>query len=131
MSKTQHTNDNVENDIEDDSKSVAKEERSEERIDSKTAKERSEMLGVSVYHLNHVLLPLAEDLLQRNDGNVYDINEPIIKEIGKEKICPRDGKVGAAYVDCLEGEDHVGNATFMVSYAWAYKLEILWRVVKS
>ncbi len=42
----------------------------------------------------------------------------LIRRKGMDVKCPRDGKLGAAYVDCLKGEDHVGQANVMLSYSW-------------
>jgi hypothetical protein len=50
--------------------------------------------------------------------NIYDVVECVIKNKGRNIICPRDGRLGAAYVDCLVGEDHVGQANVMISYGW-------------
>ena len=36
-------------------------------------------------------------------------------------MCPIDGKRGVAYVHCIDGNDHVGIATHMLSYAWGYR----------
>ena len=36
-------------------------------------------------------------------------------------MCPIDGKRGVAYVHCINGNDHVGTATHMLSYAWGYR----------
>ncbi|CAB9509166.1 hypothetical protein SEMRO_377_G130100.1 [Seminavis robusta] len=46
----------------------------------------------------------------------------LIRQRGLDVVCPVDGQKGAAYVDCLEGEDHVGEATHMLSYAWSYSI---------
>ena len=34
-------------------------------------------------------------------------------------VCPQDGRIGASYVDCLEGLDNVGVAIFML---WSYRI---------
>ncbi len=89
----------------------------------KQHKKKKRDKGVSIYHMHHMLLPQVEELreVQGNENlNIYDINDPIIKAKGKHIICPRDKKKGAAYVDCLKGKDHVGIATFMISYCWLY-----------
>ncbi len=58
-----------------------------------------------------------------SDINIYDIVEGVIKAKGKNATCPRDGKQGAAFVDCLEGEDNVGAANIMLSYAWGNSVD--------
>lgn len=42
----------------------------------------------------------------------------LIRRKGIDVRCPRDGKMGAAYVDCLKGKQHVGRANLMLSYSW-------------
>uniref|UniRef100_A0A7S3VG56 Mbre TPR repeat protein n=1 Tax=Chaetoceros debilis TaxID=122233 RepID=A0A7S3VG56_9STRA len=46
----------------------------------------------------------------------------IIREEGKDTICPIDGEKGAAYVHTLQGDDHVGPASIMISYTWGYSI---------
>ena len=46
-----------------------------------------------------------------------------VRLAGINKRCPRDGRPGAAYVNCLEmDDDHVGIANFMLSYSWSYTI---------
>ena len=47
----------------------------------------------------------------------------IIRSKGAQQICPRDGKLGAAYVDSMKGEDFVGSANVMLSYCWSYRIK--------
>ena len=54
---------------------------------------------------------------------MYDI-EPVIRHAGKDVICPRDGKLGAAYVDVAE-DPHAGRATCMLSYTWGYEVHTI------
>lgn len=54
---------------------------------------------------------------------IYDIVDCVIKEKGRNEKCPRDGRLGAAYVNCLSGEDHVGKANVMISYGWGNTVE--------
>ena len=35
-------------------------------------------------------------------------------------MCPRDGKIGCAYVDTLTNLDDVGRADALLSYSWGY-----------
>ena len=83
------------------------------------------MLGVSVFHLKHVFL--EQEVLSHNglsqSSTIYDIEHlqgppGVVRQRGANKTCPKDGKLGAAYVDCLSGVDHVGKANFMLSYSW-------------
>ena len=77
-------------------------------------------LGVSVYHLKQVFW--EERVLRQagftRDATIYDLEEPVIRHHGRDDVCPLDGRAGAAYVHCLEGDDHVGQATHMLSYSW-------------
>ena len=91
--------------------------------------EELDTLGVSVYHLEHVFL--KEEVCTSMDANgtmlsssslIYEIEPGVIKGKGKDSICPLDKKKGAAYVHLLEGEDHVGQATHMLSYCWEYTI---------
>eukprot|EP00557_Chaetoceros_sp_GSL56_P001646 CAMPEP_0176503402 /NCGR_PEP_ID=MMETSP0200_2-20121128/15343_1 /TAXON_ID=947934 /ORGANISM="Chaetoceros sp., Strain GSL56" /LENGTH=762 /DNA_ID=CAMNT_0017902689 /DNA_START=2361 /DNA_END=4649 /DNA_ORIENTATION=- len=74
--------------------------------------------------------PRQQEQITTNSGknlspspNIYDIVDCVIKEKGRNVTCPRDGRLGAAYVDCLYGEDHVGKANVMISYGWGNKVE--------
>ena len=60
-------------------------------------------------------------------SSIYDIEDlrkktdfGVIRSKGATILCPRDNKIGAAYVDCLKGKDNVGPANRMLSYVWAY-----------
>ncbi|CAB9526369.1 Kinesin light chain [Seminavis robusta] len=55
---------------------------------------------------------------------IEDLQGPpgVIRKKGAMTECPIDGHIGAAYVHCLEGEDHVGEATHMLSYSWNYSI---------
>ncbi|CAB9520079.1 Kinesin light chain (Partial), partial [Seminavis robusta] len=46
----------------------------------------------------------------------------VIRTKGANTVCPIDGRLGAAYVHTLQGEDHVGEATHMLSYSWDYSI---------
>lgn len=80
--------------------------------------------GVSVYHLQHVFLEEVTSRFNRLASiyEIEDLSQPqqngIIRSKGQDIICPTDGRPGAAYVDCLTGEDHIGPATIMLSYGW-------------
>ena len=94
-----------------------------------TEEEYLNFLAPSVYHLQTSFL----DYITENDFNptsakVYDIEnlseeEPgLIRRKGMDVICPIDGDLGASYVHSImdDGDDHVGAATHMLSYAWGY-----------
>jgi len=80
--------------------------------------------GVSVHWLIEGLLVEVKDAGFDQAAPIYkleDLSDPkcgVIRRKGKDIVCPRDGKIGAAYVDCLKGEDNVGPANIMLSYGW-------------
>ena len=47
----------------------------------------------------------------------------MIRPKGANVQCPRDHRMGAAYVDTVYGVDHVGIATCMLSYSWGYAIK--------
>jgi len=65
----------------------------------------------------------AEDtkIYQIEDLNKLDENG-IIREKGKDATCPIDGRQGAAYVHTLQGDEHVGPSSIMLSYTWNYSI---------
>jgi len=84
-------------------------------------------LGVSVYCLKNTLLKDVEDAGLDATATVYEIEDlrekekfGVIRRKGASVFCPRDKKIGAAYVDCLKGIDNVGPANRMLSYVWGY-----------
>ena len=91
-------------------------------------------LGVSVYHLEQVFLGevcSANDSTTGSpltrDSKIYEIENlqgphGVICMKGMNTTCPVDRRKGAAYVHCLQGEDHVGPATHMLSYTWGYSI---------
>ena len=59
--------------------------------------------------------------LDPSKHKVYEIEEKVIRELGKNLICPRDGRRGCAYVDAIDdGAHNAGKATHMLSYTWGY-----------
>jgi len=46
----------------------------------------------------------------------------VIRPKGQDLICPRDGRLGTAYVDAIHGPANVGMATHMLSYTWGYSM---------
>ncbi|CAB9510843.1 Kinesin light chain [Seminavis robusta] len=93
-------------------------------------------LGVSVHHLEHIFLEevysftttaAANQNPLSRDSKIYQIEglrgpPGVIRTRGTNTVCPIDGRLGAAYVNCLQGEDHVGEATQMLSYSWNYTI---------
>ncbi|CAB9528961.1 Kinesin light chain [Seminavis robusta] len=98
------------------------------------AQQQLDTLGVSVSHLEHIFLEeisnftdtTTGDPLSR-DSKIYQVENlkgppGVIRQKGANTRCPIDGRMGAAYVHCLRGEDHVGEATKMLSYSWSYTI---------
>ena len=90
-----------------------------------------DLLGVSVQHLCTIFMALvhAKHPDSGNDTTIYKIEDlreldknGIIREKGKDTQCPIDGEKGAAYVHTLQGADHVGPASIMLSYTWRYTI---------
>jgi hypothetical protein len=85
-------------------------------------------LGVSVFHLaNHFLSDVANYpglSISSKFNEIENLESPrgFVRERGKSTVCPIDGRKGAAYVHCLEGEDHVGLANHMLSWTWRYSV---------
>ncbi len=95
------------------------------------SKEYYSFLAPSVHHLQTVFLEyVKENDFDPSTAKVYDIEnlqseEPgLIRKKGIDVICPMDGELGAAYVHSIleDGDDHVGTATHMLSYAWGYHI---------
>jgi tetratricopeptide (TPR) repeat protein len=99
---------------------------------------KNDAKGVSVEYLRTTFINEVKSYNQgkkscvpNNTANktIYDIEDlrdnrnGLIRRKGENIICPRDGKLGAAYVDCLSGEDNVGTANVMLSYAWGNTVE--------
>jgi len=78
--------------------------------------------AVSVHHLANDLIQETAAVGQMREAKVYEIEPTVIRPKGEKIVCPRDGIMGSAYVDALEGEDHVGDASFMLSYTWGYEI---------
>jgi len=95
-----------------------------------------DLLGVSVYHLQHYLMKEVHKAGFNEKSKIYeivDLNKILTKGIVREKganiTCPMDGRKGASYVHSIifEGEnendkDHYGKATVMLSYPWGYTI---------
>lgn len=83
----------------------------------------SKFRAVSVHHLCEGFMNKVLTAGFPRRAKIYQIEEKIIVEPSKDVICPRDGRRGAAYVDCIHGVDNVGLATIMLSYTWGYAVE--------
>lgn len=89
--------------------------------------EGAEMYGVSVHFLQNHFLEEVYGAGHSLDSTVYDIEDlrgppGMVRQRGLNVRCPIDGKLGAAYVHCLEGDHNVGPATHMLSYTWGYSI---------
>uniref|UniRef100_A0A7S1WXY6 Uncharacterized protein n=1 Tax=Alexandrium catenella TaxID=2925 RepID=A0A7S1WXY6_ALECA len=78
--------------------------------------------GVSVHHLSTDFMRQVEGVGLGRDSKVYDVEPLVIRPPGEQMWCPRDGQLGAAYVDTLRGEDNAGKSTIMLSYTWGYPI---------
>ena len=97
----------------------------------KKRKQNLDLLGVSVHHLRTIFIDLVHAKYpdSGNDTTIYEIEDlrkldtnGIIRENGKDTMCPIDGRRGAAYVHTLQGAEHVGPASIMLSYTWGYTI---------
>jgi hypothetical protein len=83
-------------------------------------------LGVSVFHLSKHFLHDVASYPGLSSGSKFceieNLNSStgFVRERGKSSVYPIDGRKGAAYVHCLQGEDHVGLANHMLSWTWRY-----------
>lgn len=81
-----------------------------------------EFRGVSVNHISTAILQEMAAMNLPPDSKVYEIEPDVIRKKGEAIICPRDGKLGTAYVDCLRGRDRAALASAMLSYTWGYRV---------
>ncbi len=86
-----------------------------------------DFLAPSVYHLATEFMDDIRAAGLDSDATIYDIENlrlkdqcGVIRRKGLGVKCPIDGRDNASYVHSLHGKDHVGRATFMLSYAWKY-----------
>jgi len=77
--------------------------------------------GISVAYLSTVFLEQVKAFGFDRTAKVYEIEPSVIRGKGKDVICPRDGKPGASYIDCLSESD-AGMSTHMLSYTWGYEI---------
>lgn len=78
--------------------------------------------GLSVHYLATSFMDKVRGSGLDEKSTIRDIEPIIIRPNTASVVCPRDGRVGAAFVDSLEGEDLVGRATHMLSYTWGYPI---------
>ena len=67
----------------------------------------------------------AFPLLDADLASSYHIKDFIVIPRTKHISCSRDDQQGAIFVDTLSGEDNVGPATAILSYAWRYPLRLV------
>jgi hypothetical protein len=84
-----------------------------------------DLLGVSVFHFVNVFLPALLANGYSSSSQFLDIedfrtSDSFIRQQGATTLCPVDGRMGAAYVHTLVGEDYVGPSTAMLSWTWKY-----------
>lgn len=65
----------------------------------------------SIYDIENSTSDNGDDALSSSLG--------VIRLKGVDVKCPIDGRKGAAYVHCIQGDHNVGIANFMLSYSWS------------
>lgn len=84
--------------------------------------------GVSIHHLQTIFLDHIQVAGYDKSSTIYDLEDlslrtqGFIRKKGAQIKDPLDGRLGASYVDCLQGRDNVGPANFMLSYSCAYTI---------
>lgn len=93
------------------------------------------LLGPSVKHLRDHLLPETQtrvaypwrdkrgELVSPEAATISHAVEVFVRPCTVNTKCPRDNKIGCAYVDVLSGLDEVGSATALLSYTWQYRVQ--------
>jgi tetratricopeptide (TPR) repeat protein len=74
----------------------------------------------SVHYLVNGFLRDVEAAGLTSENTISEIEERVIRGKGARNSCPRDGRIGSAFVDAILGEDNMGRATHMLSYTWGY-----------
>ena len=106
----------------------------------------SRYLAPSVHYLGATLLPelhsavrpvveanlagqgdptLQFPLLDVGDASSYQMKDYIVIPSTRDVLCKRDNQLGAIFVDTLSGDNTVGAATAILSYAWKYPLRLV------
>lgn len=79
----------------------------------------------SIFYLETEFVKEVESIGKTPDAHIYELDEPLIRAKGANMTCPRDGRLGAAFVDTINGKDFVGRATHMLSYTWGYTISCI------
>merc|ERR1711904_623700 len=74
-------------------------------LDEIWARHRIELRGVSVEHLCAPFLEAVHTSGFTRDAKVYEIEPKVIRGRSSDTICPRDGRLGSAYVDAIGSGD--------------------------
>ena len=95
---------------------------------AKTREEARQLLGPSVHHITTVLTPNVIKAVRPpwkdkrgvavhppESASISHAVQAVVKPHGANKVSPRDGQKGAAYVDTLTSKDDVGMATALLS----------------
>ena len=120
--------------------------RDDRNVDADDAEEpdagaRRSLLGPSIHHIEKSLLPKVLEAIRsikRGSGHpdqaafdalaspanatIWHTVHAYAKPISASVICPRDHKMGSAYVDTLVHSQDVGRATALLSYSWGYEV---------
>jgi tetratricopeptide (TPR) repeat protein len=84
--------------------------------------------GISVHWLKHGFMEEVHKAGFTEKSKIYEIENlsedkhGVIRSKGANVKCPQDGKLGAAYVDCLKGIHNVGPSNCLLSYCWDYTI---------
>jgi len=76
--------------------------------------------GVSAKHLLELLPEKMKTKGFERTATIYEIEPKVIRPLCAKVLCPRDNRMGSAYVDAFEAPDDVGISEFMLSYTWGY-----------
>jgi len=76
------------------------------------------LLGASVHHLRTAFLDEVHSAGHDWTATLRDVRIVVVQMLGATARSSRDGRMGAAYVDLLQGEDSVGQATHILSCSW-------------
>merc|ERR1712176_940061 len=91
----------------------------------RSARMESEAAGVSVAFLvGEIFKSLACGRTGKSNPNFHDMAASFFRgpqAIGQDAICPRDGKMGCAFIDTLSIQDRK-PANFFLSWVWSYSL---------
>eukprot|EP00927_Polykrikos_kofoidii_P030324 TRINITY_DN26106_c0_g1_i1.p1 TRINITY_DN26106_c0_g1~~TRINITY_DN26106_c0_g1_i1.p1 ORF type:complete len:872 (+),score=139.26 TRINITY_DN26106_c0_g1_i1:102-2717(+) len=78
--------------------------------------------GVSLHYLAGDFMTELEASELSSKSTFHEIELDFIRMKGNGVECPRTHRLGAAFVDVLEGKENVGRATHMLSYSWNYEI---------